>query len=120
MSVPVDVRDLGAHAADRGLVAFLLTTSDDGRPHAVSVSLQGGDGTFGCRVGRRSAANAVARPLVSLLWPARTDDDYSLIVDGDATVSAAEDGGDLVVTPSRAVLHRTAENRSDCVPLDLS
>ncbi len=43
-------------------------------------------GTLIVDVGRRSAANKAARPAVSLLYPVRTDDDYSLIVDGTAAV----------------------------------
>jgi len=43
-------------------------------------------GTLIVDVGRRSTANAAARPAVSLLYPVRTDDDYSLIVDGTAAV----------------------------------
>jgi hypothetical protein len=75
-------------------------------------------------VGKRSAANAAARPAVSLLYPVRADDDYSLIVDGSAVVESRENGQRLLITPAKAVLHRpapapdpTSECGADCVPL---
>ena len=58
-------------------------------------------------VGRRSTANASTRPEVSLLFPLRDAGDYSLIVDGTAAVASIEDGR-LLVTPTKAVLHRPA------------
>jgi hypothetical protein len=71
-------------------------------------------------VGRRTAANAGARPSVSLLFPVRADGDYSLIVDGTAAVAE----GRVCVTPAKAVLHRpaaapdpTAPCAADCVPI---
>jgi len=75
-------------------------------------------------VGKRSAANAVTRPMVSLLYPVRSADDYSLIVDGDAAVAACDDERGLLITPIKAVLHRPApapdpssECSADCVRL---
>jgi hypothetical protein len=75
-------------------------------------------------VGKRSAANAAARPVVSLLYPVRTDGDYSLIVDGTAVVAARDDAHRLLITPTKAVLHRPAAApnplspcNADCVPL---
>jgi Pyridoxamine 5'-phosphate oxidase len=110
MSVPVAVADLGLHLAERGSSAYLSTVGDDGRPHLVAVALElDADTTMlRCDAGNRTADNVARRPLVSLLWPARTADDFSLIVDGDATVHGV--GGDrrVVVTPTRAVLHRPA------------
>jgi hypothetical protein len=55
--------------------------------------------------GRHTTSNAVERPGVTLLWAAPPGRDYSLIVDGRARA----DSGRLVVTPTRAVLHRTPE-----------
>jgi hypothetical protein len=115
MSVPVDVTDLAAHVADRGAVGYLLTTSDDLRPHATALAFTLEGATFTCDAGNRTVANVGARPNVSLLWPARDDGDFSLIVDGDARVTG--DGPDrrVVVTATRAVLHRPA----GCVTLDV-
>jgi hypothetical protein len=75
-------------------------------------------------VGKRSADNAAARPTVSLLFPVRADDDYSLIVDGAAVVAARANGHRLLITPTKAVLHRPTATpdpaspcAADCVPL---
>jgi hypothetical protein len=114
VSVPVDLGDLGAHVVERGAVAYLLTTSNDGRPHAVSTAFSVSDRGFECRVGNKTATNVEQRALVSLLWPARHGDDYSLIVDGDGSLVGANPWR-VVVRPTRAVLHRQA----DCVPIDL-
>ena len=125
MSVPVPVERLRAAIAERGSSAYVLTVSDDGRPHAVHASVTWvGDG-LAVDVGRRSAANATARPSVSLLFPVRADGDYSLIVDGTAAVASSDDGHRLFVTPTKAVLHRpapapdptTSSCGADCVPL---
>ena len=124
MSVPVPLEKLRAALADRGGSAYLLTVADDGSPHAVHVGV-GWDGeTLAAEVGKRSAANAVARPAVSLLYPVRGADDYSLIVDGTASIAARADGRRLLITPTKAVLHRPAAAPdpasacdADCVPL---
>jgi pyridoxamine 5'-phosphate oxidase-like protein len=111
MSVCVEVEDLAAHVAERGTVAYLCTTGADGRPHTVAVALEtepDGGAALRCDAGNRSVANAAARPLVALLWPARDASDFSLIVDGDAAVVGEGDARRVVVTPTRAVLHRPA------------
>jgi hypothetical protein len=67
-------------------------------------------------VGKRSAANAAARPSVSLLYAARPEGDYSLIVDGTALVVAREDGHCLLIHPVKAVLHRPAAEPDPASP----
>lgn len=124
MSVPVPLERLRAAIDERGGSAYVLTVSDDGRPHAIHAPVRWDGDVLVAVVGRRSAANAGARPAVSLLYAVRAADDYSLIVDGTATV---EEGGDrlLRVTPTWAVLHRaapapraeTSACDADCVPL---
>jgi hypothetical protein len=53
---------------------------------------------------------------VSLLWPPVDVADYSLIVDGTATVS----GSSVRITPTRAVRHRPApDGGNDCAPISL-
>jgi hypothetical protein len=126
MSTAVPLERLRAAIAERGGRAYVLTVSDDGSPHAVHAPVRWEGDVLSADVGRRSAANAGARPAASLLYPVRAEDDYSLIVDGTATV-ASDDGGDrLLVTPTRAVLHRPAASaaaattsscEADCVPL---
>ncbi len=125
MSVPVALDRLRAELAERGPHAYVLTGSDDGRPHAVHGAVAWQGDALVAAVGRRSAANARARPSVSLLYPVRHVGDYSLIVDGVAVVVSDGDGHRLVVTPTAAVLHRPAPPRTpsasscdaDCVPL---
>lgn len=126
MSIPVALDDLRAALAERPPVAYLLTVTDDGRPHAVHVAIAWDGDRLAARVGRRTAANAAARPgAVSLVFPVRTPDDYSLIVDGTAgSEDAGHDGHRVLVQPTKAVLHRPAAVPdpgaacgSDCVPL---
>ena len=84
--------------------------------HAVAVKVSIDDGVVSCDAGNGSCANASARPNVSLLWPPATANDYSLIVDGRASV----DGSTVRVVPSRAVRHRPAPGGgNDCVPIPL-
>lgn len=110
MSVPVALDALRQKVADHGAVAFLLTVAGDGRPHVVSVQVAWDGDDLVAPAGRSTAGNAAARPDVSLLWgPATADAHYSLIVDGQAAVRAGDGGGgSVVITPTRAVLHRLA------------
>jgi len=124
MSIPVALNELRAALEERGPSAYALTVSDDTRPHAVHVVVRWEGGVLAAEVGKRSAANATARSQVSLLFPLRTDGDYSLIVDGTAAVEARAEGGRLLITPTKAVLHRAAAApdpaspcSADCVPL---
>jgi hypothetical protein len=120
MSIPVGLAELRAAVEERGSRAYVLTVSDDGAPHAVHAPLRWDGGALVIEVGARTAANATARPTVSLLFPVRSDGDYSLIVDGTAAVASSA----LRLTPTRAVLHRpapapdpSASCGADCVPL---
>ena len=124
MSIPVPLERLRAEIAERGGSAYLLTVSEDSRPHAVHVAVAWDGDALVAEVGKRSAANATARTAVSLLYPVRAPGDYSLIVDGDAAVVPGADGARVHVTPTKAVLHREAAIvdpgaacGADCVPL---
>ncbi|MBM4245544.1 MAG: pyridoxamine 5'-phosphate oxidase family protein [Deltaproteobacteria bacterium] len=127
MSVPVALGELRAALAERPSSAYLLSVSDDGRPHAVHVGLAWDGDRLAAEVGRRTAANAATRPAVSLVFPLRTPDDYSLIVDGTASPADGSGGADsrrILIAPTKAVLHRAAAAPdpssacgSDCVPL---
>ena len=77
--------------AERGPGAYVLTVSNDGRPHAVYVNVVWSDGRIVAEVGNTTAANAKARPEISLLFSVRGADDYSLFVDGRATVESSGD-----------------------------
>jgi hypothetical protein len=116
LSIPVELDDLREVAAQQAPFAYLLTVSDDSSAHAVAITPNIGAGSITCDAGRRSCANARVRPNVSLLWPPARPDDYSLIVDGHATV----DGSSVNITPERAVRHRPAPGGgSDCAPVTL-
>lgn len=109
MSIPVPVEELAEAAVRYGPSAFLLTTSDDSRPHAIHISAHIDGAAITCELGRKTAHNAAARPLVSLVWPPIEAGGYSLIVDGEMSVAGGqpEDAlGTILVT--NAVLHRPA------------
>ena len=125
MSIPVPLEGVRAAIEERGRHAYVLTVSDDGRPHAVHAIVSWEGDVLVADIGRRTAGNATARPSVSLLYPVRADGDYSLIVDGTATVTPGGDGHKMLLTPINAVLHRpapapdptTSGCGADCVPL---
>ena len=116
MSVAVALEELAHRIDEYGPVAHLVTVNDDGTPHVTSASVSwDGDG-LRVGAGKRTGGNAASRAGLSLLWAAPPGQPYSLIVDGDARVV---DGGDaLLLTPTRAVLHRVADadkSLSSCV-----
>ena len=114
MSVPVPLDALAAQLGAYGPVAFVVTTSDDGRPHTVSVTIELDGGVLRAAVGRTTATNAAARSSVTLLWPPAADPRYSLIVDADAVVDGTPGvDAELSMTPGRAVQHRQADVGDD-------
>jgi hypothetical protein len=128
MSIAVDIEALAERVVEFGPHPYLLTTSDDGRPHAVAVTVTWDGPRLRAGVGRRSADNAGLQPLVSLLWAPVESGGYSLIVDGTAIIDASGSGdatgsgsgSEILVTPTRAVLHRPAPGQnagSDCAPV---
>jgi hypothetical protein len=90
MSIPIPLDRLRAALEERDGRAYVLTVSDDGRPHVVHGTICWEGDMLAADVGGRSAANAAARPSVSLLCPVRSAADYSLIVDGDAALVSHE------------------------------
>ena len=134
MSISVELERVQEEAVARGPGAFLLTVTDDGRPHVVAVTVGWDGAALVMSAGRTSVRNAGGRPGVSVLWPPAEAGGYSLIVDGKASAVANEagDGGHVTIEPTRAVLHRPAAGAgagadaasaedgacgSDCVPL---
>jgi hypothetical protein len=119
MTVPVGLDQLRFEASKYGDAPYLLTVSDDGRPHAVSVRVRWELEELKLSGGTRSRANAAVRPDVSLLWPAIEEGGYSLIVDGSAQVADEQ----VTIRPAKAVLHRTLaasnerEASSECRPV---
>jgi hypothetical protein len=111
MSIKVELDELRAKIEALRGDAFLVTVSDDGRPHTVAVRARWEGDELVVPAGRTTLANAHSRPLVALLWPPPAPGEYSLIV--DATVTNAD--GDVHLQPTRAVLHRPAPGGgSDC------
>ena len=121
MSIPVEIPYL-AEALGEYDWAYLLTLRGDGRSHVVAVTPEWEGELLSTPVGKGTAAGASERPTVTLCYPPRERDGYSLIVDGTASV----DGKTLRFAPEWAVLHRPAPEGfggsstgcgGDCVPV---
>lgn len=110
--MPVELEALAEQVAAHGPQALLLTVNEHDRPHAVAVEVSVEGARLRAGAGSRTAANVTRRPGVSLLWPSLEPGSYSLIVDGDARIDAAE----VVVEPTRAVRHRTPVGSSGADP----
>lgn len=113
MSIPVALPTLADTMARYGFAYLLTSTDGGGAPHAVAVTpvLRGEALVIG-DLGRRSRSNIGPRPAVALVWPPKDEGDYSLIVDGQASL----DGEMLTVVPTRAVLHRPAPAGTEAEP----
>jgi hypothetical protein len=113
MSIAVELDELRRKIDEIATDPFLLTVGDDGRSHSVAVAVRWDGDELVASAGRRTRANADARPLVALLWPPPARGAFSLIV--DATAIAVGDD-DVHLSPTRAVLHRPAPagGGSDC------
>jgi hypothetical protein len=119
MSVTVALEELHERIEACGPQAFLVTVSEAGEAHVVSVVVRRAGDAVAFDAGRTSRANLRARPTATLLWPpapiadaGNADDDYSLIVDGRAAPSDDE-GDTVVVQPTAAVFHRIAGSPGD-------
>ena len=106
MSKSLHINNLRPEIARFGTNPYLLTQGDDGRPHAVAVTIEWHGDSFVTSTGKQSTANVAAHPLLSLLWPPFEDGGYSLIVDGDGCVIGSGSDSRISVTPTRGVLHR--------------
>ena len=100
-----------------GAQAFLVTVSDGGEPHVVSVVIRRDGDDVAFDAGRTSRANLRAHGRATLLWPARPVDgepgEYSLIVDGQDAGDGDGEGDTITVHPTAAVLHRIAGSGGD-------
>ena len=118
MSIGVALERLAEEIERFGSTAYVLSVSNDLRPHAVAVDVRWDDDRLVAGVGKSTAANVSERPQISLLWPPFEPGGYSLIIDG---VAELDTEGRLSFAPSKGVLHRPApqgaSSSSDCVPL---
>ena len=109
MSIKVELGDLAEHVGPRG-AGYLVSTGPDGRPHTTQVHFELDGTTLRAPAGRKTVRNIEAQPLVALLWPPASADDYNLIIDGTATVvDLNEEGlGFASIEATHAILHRNA------------
>lgn len=115
--MPVELEALAERIAERAMAPYLLTSDDDGRPHATAITLRWDGSELLGPCGRSTSRNATARPAVSVLWPPNEPDDYSLIVDADASVQDSGDDRLIRLRPTHAILHRPAavpDPTTDC------
>ena len=121
MSIQVDLEDVREQVEACGSYAYLLTVTDDGRPHAVSLRPEWHGDDLVVRPGPRTTGNAERSPEVSLLWPVSGRDGFALFVNGRAEVRMDGEGTTaVVVKPTSAVLHKTPEGAGDepgCIPV---
>jgi hypothetical protein len=105
---------------------YLLTVTEDTRPHcSCSEVTWHGSSLVAPAPSGWAASEALGRQQVTILWPPAQPSGYSLIVDGYAQSALIEGQPRLVVTPTRAVLHRHGETKtladnscqSDCIPI---
>ena len=113
MSHAVDPADLSAASAAYGTTPFLLYATTDGSARVNHVVAHVEDGQplvvvrgFGRGVQRRVEEGAA----LSLLWPARDGEGFSLIADGLGSIDDTTDNDELTLSIhiSAAVLHRPA------------
>jgi len=117
MSIKVELDGLNDEIAQRG-GGFLLTTGENGRPHSTQVIFEIDGATLRAKAGRKTSANVTRSGLVALLWPPTEAGGYSLIVDADATIDGPEGDHYAVITPTHAILHRSAAGGgNDCAPV---
>jgi hypothetical protein len=111
MSVKVDLDRLSDTLSDFAF-GYLITVGDDFRAHTVAIDPALSDGALHIgSIGNTNRRNVIQHADVTLLWPPRKPDGYSLIVDGRGEVR----GDGLCVTPVRAVPPRPAPPRRAAV-----
>jgi hypothetical protein len=106
----VDFQRLAA-ALNNYRFAYLVTVDRGYRVHTVTVEPELRHGVMDVGPIRgKTRRNVEDRSDVTLLWPPHKPDGYSLIVDGRAQVTDANnDTVQLGVVPTRALLHRNAD-----------
>ncbi len=109
MSIKVELGDLAEHVEGRA-PGYLVTTGVDGRPHTTQVIFELDGRVLRAPAGRKTVRNIDAQPLVALLWPPASADDFNLIIDGTASVVDLNDEGlgYAQIEATHAILHRNA------------
>ena len=127
MSIPVELDALQAKTEEYGW-AYLLTVTDEQTPKVFAITPEWTDGELTASVGGGSVRNIASRSTVTLTYPPLDPDDYTLIVDGAATVVSVDDQT-IRFVPTGAVLHRPAPAgftntttgcSHDCAPVEAS
>jgi hypothetical protein len=123
MARDVVFADVRRRVGEFGELATLVTVTDAGTPHAVTVLVEATDDRLAARVGPRTLLNLLARPTLSLLWLPTDGGKYQLILDGVAENVPREE----TVAPTRisievtkGILHRLAgceDTGPTCIPL---
>jgi hypothetical protein len=104
MSIEVEPGELADMLA-RFPFVYLLTVGEQPRPHISALAARVVDGAVVVvGAGQRSRNALAGNELVTLLAPPYEAGGYSLIIDGAGRL----DGEAIVVSPTRAVLHRPA------------
>ena len=114
MSIEVALTELAEAVGRRVGQPYLVSIragEDGARPHVVSVQPRlDPNGTVVVGAGRRTALNVAETPEVTLLWPVdEGDPKHSLLV--DCSAAASDEEGELVLTPTSAILHRVRAAR---------
>jgi len=112
LSIPVELDQVRDQVAASGSYAFLLTVTDDGRPHAVSLVPEWDGDELVCAPGPRTVANAERGGEVSLLWPVSSRAGFTLFVNGQAEVRVDGESKKVAIKPTSAVLHKTPEGEA--------
>jgi hypothetical protein len=112
VSIPVELDQVREQVAACGSYAFLLTVTEDGRPHAVSLTVDWDGDELVCAPGPRTMANAERGSEVSLLWPVSGRAGFTLFVNGQAEVRVDGEAKTVAVKPTSAVLHKTPEGEA--------
>lgn len=112
MSIRVETSDLAKALGDFD-AGYLLTVSGQGRVKAVTVEPTVTSTELVITpLSRGSADNIAENPQVTLIFPPREPHGFTLIVDGEATVT--DDA--IHVSAAAAVLHRPASHADGPVP----
>jgi hypothetical protein len=107
VSIAVGIAEVEDRIAEYGVQAFLVTTTDEGTPHVVSVVVRIESARLLVAAGRRTRANLERMASATLLWAPAADGAYSLIVDVAFDASATDDES-VALEVLSAVLHRMA------------